>query len=156
MSCNTHYINYIAEDDLEELQANHSAALRESQETYERKYERQYIADIAKRLEATNKSLRVASLWLYEIKAPPSSGHRLAPCRLQLQTDWALGLLQHVKRRWRVRIGLPCALLQAALPRAQTSGSRLAWALLRAARPCAQVRGYHAGSNKKRVNVLLL
>lgn len=48
----------IAEDDLEELHADHCAVIRQSKEAHERKYDRHYIADLVKRLEATNKSLR--------------------------------------------------------------------------------------------------
>ncbi len=48
----------IAEDGLEELHADHCAVIRQSKEAHERKYDRHYIADLVKRLEATNKSLR--------------------------------------------------------------------------------------------------
>jgi hypothetical protein len=47
-----------AEDDLEELHADYLAVLRESREAHERKYDQEHIAELNKRLEATNKSLR--------------------------------------------------------------------------------------------------
>lgn len=53
----------IAEDDLEELHADHCAVIRQSKEAHERKYDRHYIADLVKRLEATNKSLRELNLY---------------------------------------------------------------------------------------------
>ena len=46
-----------AEDDLEELHADNLAVLRESREAHERKYDQEHIAELNKRLKATNKSL---------------------------------------------------------------------------------------------------
>jgi hypothetical protein len=48
----------IAEDDLEELHADHLAVLRESREAHERRHDQEHIAELNKRLEATNKALR--------------------------------------------------------------------------------------------------
>ena len=47
-----------AEDDLDKLQADYEAVLRRSQEAHERRYDRAYISDLTKRLDAANKSLR--------------------------------------------------------------------------------------------------
>ena len=48
----------IAEDDLEELHQDNLAVHRESREVHQRKYYREHIAELNKRLEATNKALR--------------------------------------------------------------------------------------------------
>ena len=48
----------IAEDDLEELHQDNLAVHRESREVHQRKYDREHIAELNKRLAATNKALR--------------------------------------------------------------------------------------------------
>ena len=48
----------IAEDDLEELHANHFVVLCESREVHERRYDQEHITKLNKSLEATNKALR--------------------------------------------------------------------------------------------------
>ncbi len=48
----------IAKGDLDELHADHLAALRDSREVHERRYDQEYITDLLKRLETASKSLR--------------------------------------------------------------------------------------------------
>ena len=45
------------EDDLDKLQSDYEAVLRQSREAHERKYDQAYISDLTKRLDAANKSL---------------------------------------------------------------------------------------------------
>ncbi len=52
-----------AEDDLDKLQADYEAVLRQSREAHERKYDQSYISDLTKRLDAANKSLRQFHLY---------------------------------------------------------------------------------------------
>ncbi len=57
----------LAEDDLDELQAEYEDVIRQSKEEHERKYDQKEIAMLTQRLEQANQAL--STHWLYTLMA---------------------------------------------------------------------------------------
>ncbi len=53
----------LAEDELDELQAEYEVVIRQSKEVYERKYDQTQIAMLKKRLDQANQALRTHRLY---------------------------------------------------------------------------------------------